>query len=238
MIVSGEHQGRIGNLDDEEGDAVIYFGDMLFAPGYFMIPFKRLRIATTQDLRDRLEVLFNTIGLRRVHNPEAELICDEDKICLYSELAYVQSQLLERLTIAMMTDIESDTGGKKIFISHSSKDKAFAVSLSTDLRSRGHSPWLDSWNILAGESIPEKVNAGLSECDYVVVVLSNNSVQSNWVEREWQSRYWDEVNHGRVVVIRILLESCNIPTLLAPKKYADFGANYNDGLDELLMAIK
>jgi TIR domain len=116
-------------------------------------------------------------------------------------------------------------------------DKAFARWISTDLKAAGHNPWLDEWKIKVGESIPEKIGLGLSEADFVLVVLSNSSIQSKWVEREWQTKYWAEVQSGKIKVLPILLTDCEIPELLKIKKYADFRYNYNHGLDDILSAI-
>lgn len=69
------------------------------------------------------------------------------------------------------------------------------------------------------------------------MVLSDNSNQSKWVEREWHTKYWAEVQSGQVKVLPILLKDCEIPELLKMKKYADFRNNHNDGLDDVLLAI-
>ncbi len=81
----------------------------------------------------------------------------------------------------------------RIFISHSSKDQQFARQLASDLSGLGHQPWLDEWEIKVGECIVSKIQKGLEDCEYVVVVLSENSVTSGWVDREWKEKYWDEV---------------------------------------------
>ena len=127
---------------------------------------------------------------------------------------------------------------RNVFLSHSSKDKRFANWLAVDLANAGHTPWLDEWDILAGESIPAKIAEGVDNCDYLVIILTENAVASNWVEREWQAKYWDEVNAGRIHVIPALFAECRIPTLLKTKKYADFRGSYSDGFDDLLLALK
>jgi len=50
----------------------------------------------------------------------------------------------------------------KVFISHSSKDKAFAEHLAADLKNAGLEVWLDKWEIEVGDSIVKKINAGLN----------------------------------------------------------------------------
>lgn len=125
----------------------------------------------------------------------------------------------------------------RIFISHSSRDKKFVRLLSEDLSAIGHKPWLDEWAIKVGECIPTKVQEGISTCQYLIIVLSQHSVSSNWVEKEWTAKYWDEVESGRALVLPVLIEDCEIPAMLKSKKYADFRSSYGVGLVGLTSAI-
>jgi hypothetical protein len=125
----------------------------------------------------------------------------------------------------------------RLFISHSSKDQKFAERLAEDLLALGHEPWLDAWRIKVGECIPSKIEHAVSEADYVVIVLSPDSVKSGWVDREWKSKYWDEIQETRTLVLPVLLRDCRIPQLLKTKKYADFTENYSRGIVELTGAI-
>ena len=125
----------------------------------------------------------------------------------------------------------------KIFISHSSKDKKFVFELGKDLRELGHEPWLDEWEIKVGDCIPSKIDQAIGEADYVIVVLSPDAVNSGWVEREWQSKYWDEINKNKTLVLPILISDCQIPDLLKTKKYADFRNDYQVGFADLIAAI-
>jgi len=125
----------------------------------------------------------------------------------------------------------------KIFISHSSRDKEFVRRLALDLREMGHEPWLDEWEIRVGDCIVTEVGKGVSEAHYVVIVLSPNSVISNWVEREWKTKYWEEIERQQTQVLPILLQDCTIPPLLKTKKYADFRKNYTVAFVQLMGAI-
>lgn len=125
----------------------------------------------------------------------------------------------------------------KIFLSHSSKDKRFVKKLAIDLLKYGHDVWLDEWEIRVGDCIVSGIEGGIADSDFAVVILTNNSVQSGWVDREWKAKYWTEVNRGEVLVLPVLLEDCEVPTLLQTKKYADFRSDYNQGLHNLLRAI-
>lgn len=124
-----------------------------------------------------------------------------------------------------------------IFLSHASQDKKWVKQLAKDLRDLNHNIWLDEWNIKGGESIPKKISEGLESSDYVVVILSKAASKSNWVEVEWQTKYWEEIESNKVMVIPVLIEECKIPKLLKHKKYIDFRTNYALGLVNLTSSI-
>jgi hypothetical protein len=126
----------------------------------------------------------------------------------------------------------------KIFISHSSKDKSFARQLATDLEKSGHAPWLDEWEICVGECISSKISAAIEAADFVIIVLSLSAVESGWVEKEWRSKYWTEIQDGTVQVVPVLIESCKIPLLLRSKRYADFREDYAGALEDLTSSIE
>lgn len=124
-----------------------------------------------------------------------------------------------------------------LFISHSSEDKEFIRKLSNDLEQVGHKVWLDEWEIKVGECIVKRISDGISNADYIVVVLSKHSVKSTWVEKEWQAKYWEEIQTNKLYVLPILIENCRIPSLLKTKKYADFTKNYSIGLLNLANSL-
>jgi hypothetical protein len=105
------------------------------------------------------------------------------------------------------------------------------------MKTLGIDVWLDEWEIRVGDPITQKIQLGINESDFVAVWLTKHSVRSGWVEREWQSRYGLEVTTGRVTVLPLLGERCDVPALLRDKKYADFAADYLHGLEELLAVL-
>jgi len=124
-----------------------------------------------------------------------------------------------------------------LFISYSSKDRHFVERLAEDLHTHGVKVWLDKWEINVGDSIIEKIEDGIAENDFLAVVLSLNSTQSNWVRKELSAGLIKELNSRSVVVLPILLEKCNMPLLLSDKKYADFRYDYHAGLNDLIKVL-
>ncbi|MCZ2127812.1 MAG: TIR domain-containing protein [Anaerolineales bacterium] len=126
---------------------------------------------------------------------------------------------------------------KTVFISYSSKDREFVHKLALDLREMGVGIWFDQWEIKTGDSIIDKISSGLSENDFLAVVLTPNSVASEWVKRELNSALSKEIYERKVNVLPILYKDCIIPVLLRDKQYANFTKSYDNGLKELLAAI-
>ncbi len=124
-----------------------------------------------------------------------------------------------------------------VFISYSSKDSDFVDRLKRALEQHTYKVWLDRWEIHGGVSIPEAIQQGLHNANYVIVVLSINSVKSKWVECEWQAAYWQEIKDGSVTVIPLLLEECAVPLLLQAIHTIDFRSSFSDGLPQLMNTL-
>jgi len=117
---------------------------------------------------------------------------------------------------------------KKIFISYSSKDKDFIKGLVIELEKFEIEYWLDEWEIQVGDSIVNKIGQGLKDAEYVILVLSKNALNSNWVDREWRTKYYEEVKSNKAMILPALIEDCDIPTLLKEKKYANFKDDFSN----------
>jgi hypothetical protein len=103
-----------------------------------------------------------------------------------------------------------------------------------DLTRVGVSVWMDEWEIKVGDSIMQKIQQGIRESDYVAIWLTKHSVASGWVQREWHSKFHEEIETRQVLVLPLRGEDCAIPELLRDKKYADFTVAYDAGLKALL----
>jgi hypothetical protein len=224
--------------DETEMWAIVYFTQppLIYSPRYEYVRYEHLAPIDTESLwerRDRLRVVIADNALLEEHGRKAKSY--KARFDLAMELGFVSNLLADRLIEAR--EAEGRKGGRRVFISHSSMDKPLATSLAVDLANEGHLPWLDEWEIRAGESIPTKISMGVDECDFLLLLLSPNSTQSGWVEAEWSAKYWQEVQDGAVRVIPVLLADCVVPTLLRTKKYADLRSDYSGGLSEILRAV-
>lgn len=127
----------------------------------------------------------------------------------------------------------------KVFLSHSSADKPLARRLARDLRARHVDVWLDEWELRVGEKFEQRIEQGLDEVDFVIVLLTKASVASEWVNREWRRKVQHEAQTNRVAVIPVRGEICEIPDFLAQRSHADIsGGSYPMGFRRLLRILR
>lgn len=127
----------------------------------------------------------------------------------------------------------------KIFLSHTSIDKLFVRKLAADLRNNGHTVWIDEAEINIGDSLIGKISEGLDSVDYVAVVFSKASIQSEWVKRELEIASNKEIKEKRIIVLPLIIENVELPRFLEGKLYGDFSddTKYYDTLKLLLRSL-
>jgi len=108
------------------------------------------------------------------------------------------------------------------FMSYSSKDKTVAKQIATTLMERGIDIWFDDWEMKPGESLIEKISDAITGSSYLFVLLSKNSVTSNWVRQELRQAMTEEIYADKVKVVPIIIEKCEVPGFLKDKLYVDF----------------
>lgn len=125
----------------------------------------------------------------------------------------------------------------RVFVCHNREDKPTAERIAIEIVRAGHEAFFDKWDIRPGDSLIEKISEGISESSYLLVLLSKNSVKSNWVKKELEIALARQIKHKHIKVIPCLLEDCDIPVFLEPIAYADFRLSFERGIEELLPAI-
>ena len=121
----------------------------------------------------------------------------------------------------------------QVFLSHTSADKPFVEKLAGDLGRLGVEVWFDKYEIKVGESIFQRVDEGLRESEYFAIVLSPSALESEWVRSELSAAWHRKMLTGSNAILPILYQSCELPALLQPLKYADFRKDYRSGLADL-----
>ncbi|HVQ38215.1 MAG TPA: toll/interleukin-1 receptor domain-containing protein [Pyrinomonadaceae bacterium] len=127
-----------------------------------------------------------------------------------------------------------------VFLCHSSSDKPFIRELAMALVKNGVKVWIDEAEISIGESLTGKIESGISGSKYLIAVLSNNSINSQWCAEELGIAMADQLAQKGIVVLPVLIEECEIPSFLQGKRYADFrkADDFDRAVAELCAAIQ
>ena len=124
----------------------------------------------------------------------------------------------------------------KIFISYSHEDIAIVTKVQIDLEKMGHEVWSDE-KIVAGTIFPQAIELAIKNCDYMLIFLSQNSMRSEWVKREYNAYFLKDIENNRQTLITVHIDNTDI------YKYSIFlkqlqivklvDENYTDGINTL-----
>jgi|GEM_PF-1336760 len=126
----------------------------------------------------------------------------------------------------------------KIFISYAKEDIAFAEKLYIFLEENNFCPWLDKKDLLPGQDWNFTIRKALKEADYIIALLSNNSVQKrSYVQREFKLAldYYEEKLDDDIYFIPFRINNCDIPPMLSKFQWIDF--NENDSFHKILRSL-
>ncbi len=115
--------------------------------------------------------------------------------------------------------MSSNETSHRIFLSHSSSDNILAKRIYRWLRDQAVSAWFDRIELRPGDSLMSMISRGITNADFLLVLITENSKRSRWVETEVSIAITKEINGNGPKVIPLLLEGCEIPTMLAHKIY-------------------
>jgi len=92
------------------------------------------------------------------------------------------------------------------FLSFSSQDESFARRLYADLQEFGIRTWLAPEYIKIGERFRARIDSGIQTQEKLVIILSEYSIDSPWVETEVETAFARERNEKRDVLFPIRVD--------------------------------
>ena len=121
----------------------------------------------------------------------------------------------------------------QIFIAYSRKDLPFAEQLAKDLKNSGFDVWFDVSGLGGGSRWGAEIENSIKNSQFVIVVLSPESIESEWVERE-------TLLAGKLKrkIIPLLYRTSEIPLIYLNLQHIDVqGENYQQNFPEILRAL-
>lgn len=116
----------------------------------------------------------------------------------------------------------------EVFISYSHVETDLAHKLAVDLIRAGHKTWIDFSGLVGGQQWIRDIESGIQKCDFFLLMLSTNSVSSQWVERETLFA----LNLGKSIIV-LLCDDTPIPLHLGTCSLVDIRQNYGQALSAL-----
>ncbi|MCX8490291.1 MAG: toll/interleukin-1 receptor domain-containing protein [Cyclobacteriaceae bacterium] len=100
----------------------------------------------------------------------------------------------------------------RVFISyaHSNSDIADGVAdvIEEYLSEKSvlHDIWFDKWKMKSGKWFHDQMYDGLSKSDYLILMVSKESLGSNAVAVEWKTKFADKLSNGEDTVIPFIID--------------------------------
>lgn len=92
------------------------------------------------------------------------------------------------------------------FISYSTKDQKFVQRLHNDLQDNGVRCWFAPEDMKTGDKIRNRIDNAIQVHDKLLIILSENSIESSWVEKEVETAFEKERKDDRTVLFPIRLD--------------------------------
>ncbi len=98
------------------------------------------------------------------------------------------------------------------FISYSTMDQAFADRLYADLQNKGVRCWFAAEDLKIGDKFRTRIDESIRMYDKLLLVLSENSIQSSWVEKEVETAFEKEQQQSKLMLFPVRLDDAVMET--------------------------
>jgi hypothetical protein len=98
------------------------------------------------------------------------------------------------------------------FISYSAKDKEFTERLHADLQNNGVRCWFAPHDMPIGAKIWDAIDDAIKLRDKLLLILSRNSIKSDWVEDEVQKAFAEERDRKELVLFPVRIDDAVMET--------------------------
>lgn len=102
------------------------------------------------------------------------------------------------------------------FISHSTYDKIFADKIYAGLRKKGVRCWFAPEDMKTGDKIRQRIDQAIRIFDKLLLILSENSINSEWVEDECEAAYEEERIRKKIILFPVRIDDTVMDTNQAP----------------------
>lgn len=202
-----------------------------------------------QEIRFLAKHIEETAGLNNVSKELNTAVVERIQIGISGVMDAVKDRMtstrLETLLDARNNQAVYASGlGKQwdVFISHASEDKeGFVEPLAKALQLSGLKVWYDKTALTVGDRLRQKIDEGLAQSRYGIVVLSHSFFAKQWPKDELEGLFAREI--AGVPGLKVILpvwHSINAWEVAqySPMLAGRFAANSNDALDVVVRQLR
>jgi hypothetical protein len=125
------------------------------------------------------------------------------------------------------------------FISYAHEDQEFMLALVEQLQEQGLEIRYDQVVLNIGDSLIQKISLEIADGDFLVAIISPDSVESGWCQRELSLAASQGINEKRVKVLPVRFRDAAMPLMLGDIYWADADrANVETVARQLAAAIR
>lgn len=133
------------------------------------------------------------------------------------ELLALVNERMELKSEKVQSDTQqpSESATPKVFLSYAWEDRELASVIAHKLQANGIDTWWAEWCISPGDSLRQKIDAGLGDCSHFVVLLTQDSLSKPWVNQEMDAALMLKLqSQVKFIPLRHQLPAEQLPLLL------------------------
>ena len=125
----------------------------------------------------------------------------------------------------------------QIFLSYAHDDEYAARIIADKMCKKGFRVLPDMYELDTVGALASAIQNAISASDYLVVLLSPNSMKSAWVQKELNVALARELTTRDITLLPVVIADCEIPAALASHQYLDLRSDFEEGVDRLVEQI-
>ncbi|HTI14596.1 MAG TPA: toll/interleukin-1 receptor domain-containing protein [Dictyobacter sp.] len=164
---------------------------------FFKTLLLNVNLQQTINLKDTFHMGPSTIGIDTIQLSQGKI----------PDVFLDRAGVSEHFLKAMRTFGREPFAYHSCFISYSSKNQEFTKQLYQDLRAAGVQCWYAPESLVTGEKFPISITQTIQSYQKVLLVLSKDALESDWVRREVELARQKEGNGKKEVLVPIQLDT-------------------------------
>jgi hypothetical protein len=114
------------------------------------------------------------------------------------------------------------------FISYNHADQPLARAVATGLNAMGYQVWIDEGELRVGDSLVDAISTAIDSVDFLVALVSTDSISSNWCRKELSLAMTGEIAAQGITVLPCRVGNVDMPPALADKLYLSINPEQPD----------